>query len=265
MDYFYKKQNLLDYIKQAKKFLEAERVPNYEKYISAISEGNPVLEYLDSVLFVVDLSKDKIVFVSENAFDVEGYQADELTGMSATAYMSLMHPTDASLVVNHVFVDGMTFTQGHREVSYNKIKTAYNYRLKQKSGNYKMLMQQFSFLKVDEQKNPLMLIGTVSDITDLHQKRELFCRITRQNSKGKWEKIYERFYPLIELPEKFNLSPKEIEIINFVHQGFSSKEIAFRTNRSVETINSQRKSILSKTSCKSMTEVVVMAKENGWV
>lgn len=258
-------QNLVDYIKQAKIFLEAERVPDFEKQILALNDDNPVIGYLDSVVFVVDLRKDQITFVSSNALEVEGYEADELTRMRATDYMNLMHPKDATVVVNSVFVDGMTFTLAKTNFSYDKIKTAFNYRLKQKNGDYKMLMQQFSFLMIDENRNPLMLIGTVTDITDIHQKKELFCRITHQNSKGKWEKIYERFYPLTELPDNFNLTSKEMEIISFVHKGCSSKEIAVRSNRSIETINTQRKSILNKTGCKSMTEVVVLAKENGWI
>jgi hypothetical protein len=36
-------QNLVDYIKQAKIFLEAERVPDFEKQILALNDDNPVI------------------------------------------------------------------------------------------------------------------------------------------------------------------------------------------------------------------------------
>ncbi|MFN3343292.1 MAG: LuxR C-terminal-related transcriptional regulator [Flavobacteriales bacterium] len=261
----YHRQNLLQYLSQAKDFLEAQCVPDFEKYLSAISIENPVFGYLDAVLFIVDLKINKIVYVSDNAFEVEGYTAEELKKLSATGYIELMHPLDAEIMVNKVFVDGMSFTSNNPNLPFDKFKVSYNYRLKQKNGKYKMLMQQFSYLMVDELQNPLMLIGTVTDISDLHHKPELFCRITKQNSKGKWDKIFERFYSLVENKDSYKLSSKEMEIIKFVHQGLSSKEIANLTGKSIETINTQRKSILSKTGCKSLTEVIVLAKENGWI
>jgi DNA-binding CsgD family transcriptional regulator len=261
----YNQQNLIQYVKQARELLEAERVPDYEKYLKGISDDNPVFGYLDSVLFIVDLRINRIIYISGNAFEVEGYTKEELQKLSATDYMQLMHPKDSEIVVNKVFIDGMSFTSDNPKLPFDKFKVTYNYRLKQKNGSYKMLMQQFSYLMVDEQQNPLMLMGTVTDITDLHQKPELFCRITQLNSKGKWEKVFERFYPIKEDLNAYNLSEKELEIISFVSQGLSSKQIANLTNRSVETINTQRKSVLNKTGCKSMTEVVMLAKESGWI
>ncbi len=260
----YNRQNLKEYIKEAKAFLESERVAGFEKYLDAISNENPVFGFLDSVLFIVDLRLNKIIYASSNAKDIEGYEADELTRMSATDYMELMHPKDSEIVVNHVFIDGMSFTAEHPDIPYDKFKVSYNYRLKQKNGKYKMLMQQFSYMMVDKENNPLMLMGTVTDISELHQKKELFCRITKLNQKGKWEKVFERFYPMKD-DDEIPLSPKELEILRFVQQGLSSKEIAHLSNRSIETVNSQRKSILSKTGCKSITEVVILAKEKGWI
>jgi DNA-binding NarL/FixJ family response regulator len=142
---------------------------------------------------------------------------------------------------------------------------SYNYRLRLKNGTYRYLLQQFSYMMVDQDLNPLVIMGTTTDISNIYTKSELFCRLTIKNKKGIWENVFEKYRSNAESPHSFQLTEKEFEIIRFVHNGHSSKEIAQRTNRSVETINSQRKSILNKTSCKSMTEVIVMAKENHWI
>lgn len=262
----YSKKNLKEYINEAKTFLESEKIPGFEKYLEAIYNENPVFGHLDSVLFIADLRLNKIVYVSSNAKDIEGYEADELTRLSATEYMEMMHPNDSDMVVNRVFVDGMSFTADHPEIPFDKFKVSFNYRLKQKDGTYKMLMQQFSYMMVDKDNNPLMLMGTVSDISDFYNKNEIFCRIIKQNHKGKWEKVFERFYKTEDdVHQDIPLSPKEIELIRFIEKGLTSKEIAHLTNRSIETVNSQRKNILKKIRCKSMTEAVVMAKNKGWI
>lgn len=261
----YSKGNLVEYLEQAKVLLEAEKIPDYDKFLTEEYLNNPVFSFLDSVLFIVDFREDRIVYTSKNSLEIEGYSSDFLTGLSATGYFDLLHPLDAELVVNKVFVDGMGFTAQMENLELSKFKVAYNYRLRQPNGTYKMLMQQFSYLMVDEERNPLMIIGTVSDISGIQTKQEMFVRITVQNSKGKWEKIFERFYSLTEGHNAFNLSPKELEIIRLASDGLSSKEIAAITNKSIETIHSQKKSILKKTNLKSMTEVILKSKENNWI
>lgn len=261
----YKKQTLIEYLQEARKFLESERVEGYENYIKAISSENVLLNQAETVLFIVDLKLDKIVYVSSNSDIVEGYTQQELMRISATKYFEMIHPKDAEIVINKVFVDGMTFTNNHPEISYDRFRVSYNYRFLQKDGSYKKLMQQFSYMMVDENKNPLMLMGTIIDISEIYLQPNIFCKITQLSNKGKWIKVFEHFYPIVDTLSDYRISEKEMEIISFVSLGLSSKEIANITHRSVETINSQRKSILSKTGCKSMTEVIVLAKEQGWI
>ncbi|MCB9198848.1 MAG: PAS domain-containing protein [Flavobacteriales bacterium] len=252
-------------MKEAKLLMESARVKDYDKFLRLISEENPLFATGEMVLFLVDLKSDKILYVSANAIDVEGYSSSELTGKSTISYFEMMHPDDAETVMNKVFIDGMTFTSNHPELTFDKFKVSYNYRLLQKDGNYRMLLQQFSYISVDNNQNPIMLLGTIIDISEIYTKSEIFCKITTLNHKGKWVKAFERYYPIHMPHTQFNISEKEMEIISFVAMGMSSKEIANLTNRSVETVNTQRKSVLSKTGCKSMTEVVIMAKDQHWI
>lgn len=261
----YSKQNLIAYLKEAEKYLESERVRNYEKYIQAVSSESYLLNQADTVVFIVDLKADRIAYVSANSSTVEGYDPAELMSMRATQYFEMMHPKDAEIVVNRVFVDGMSFTSSNPDLTYEKFKVAYNYRLKQKDGSYKNLMQQFSYISIDENQNPLMIMGTIIDISEIYSQQNIFCKITRLTEKGKWVKVFEHFYSLKHDSSEYNISEKEMEIISFVSLGLSSKEIANITHRSIETIHTQRKSILHKTGCKSMAEVIVLAKEQSWI
>ena len=59
--------------------------------------------------------------------------------------------------------------------------------------------------------------------------------------------------------EDYNLSDREMEVLELVAQGLSSKEISSRLNIAVNTVNTHRKSITRKTGIKSVAGLTVYA------
>ena len=59
--------------------------------------------------------------------------------------------------------------------------------------------------------------------------------------------------------EDYNLSDREMEVLELVAQGLSSKEISARLNIAVNTVNTHRKSITRKTGIKSVAGLAVYA------
>ena len=64
---------------------------------------------------------------------------------------------------------------------------------------------------------------------------------------------------LLEPPEEFDLSEREMEVLELVAKGLSSKEIGARLNIAVNTVNTHRKSITRKTGIKSVAGLAVYA------
>ncbi len=61
------------------------------------------------------------------------------------------------------------------------------------------------------------------------------------------------------------LSPREMEILQFVTNGLSNKEIAARLRISQQTVKNHMTSILKKLNVEDRTQAAVMALRNGWV
>ena len=265
MSYTYKGESFIEYLEQAKNLVEAASIPNFDRYFDTKLYTDPILGSIRSVLYVLDFRIAKFLYLSPNTSEIEGYSRDEIMKIGPMGYFDLMHPTDVEIVIEKLFPAGMKYIADHKNIDHANLRIAYNYRIRQKDGSYRYMLQQFSYMMVDQELNPLVIMGTVTDISEIYTKPELFCRLTVKNKKGIWENVFEKYVSIADSPLSHQLTEKEFEIIRFVHDGHSSKEIAQRTNRSVETINTQRKSILNKTNCKSMTEVIVMAKENHWI
>lgn len=257
--------HLFDYIKSAKNAVNHLAVPNYERYFEDLETINPTFNVLDYSMYVIDFRLNKYLYLSPNCNEILGYTDEESINMGPISFMELFHPLDANIIFTQFFPEGHEYIKQIKNLDLTKVKVSYSFRLLQKNGQYKTMINQFSHMLLDEELNPIVIMGTSSDITDIYTKPECFCRIHQQNTKGKWEKVYERLYDLSEQTDDFGLTPKELEIIKFVHKGLSSKEIASCTNRSEETIKTQRKSILAKTKSQTMTDVIVLASKNGWV
>lgn len=64
---------------------------------------------------------------------------------------------------------------------------------------------------------------------------------------------------LLQPQEDYNLSDREMEVLELVAQGLSSKEVSARLNIAVNTVNTHRKSITRKTGIKSVAGLAVYA------
>jgi len=180
-------------------------------------------------------------------------------------FLGNFHPIDADVLMNSVYPDGMEHTYKLSEEEFQTIRVSVNYRLKQKTGEYFTMLQQFWYLADDGNRNPLAIIGTVTNITDLYQEHQMFCKIHVLDEKKHWKKVFEKKYAVNESQVEMGITEKELETIKHISNGLTSKEIAYNSNRSVETINKQRKTILEKTGCQSLSEVVTLALKNKWI
>jgi len=92
----------------------------------------------------------------------------------------------------------------------------------------------------------------------------------------RWSQLYRQFYAeeLTSLQPKPNkeaiaflaqLTSQQIEILNYMAQGYLNKQIAFELGISESTIKSHVTAILSKLNANDRTEAVVIAIKNGLI
>jgi len=91
-----------------------------------------------------------------------------------------------------------------------------------------------------------------------------------------WSQLYQRFYTeelsrIQEKPTKetiaflSQLSSQEIEMLNYIAQGYFNKQIAFKLKISESTVKSHVTSILGKLNANDRTEAVVIAIKHGLI
>lgn len=92
----------------------------------------------------------------------------------------------------------------------------------------------------------------------------------------RWNQLYQRFYTeeLLRIQEKptketisflSQFSSQEIEILNYIAQGYFNKQIGFELNISESTVKTHITSILNKLNANDRTEAVVIAIKHGLI
>ncbi len=259
------KKGYQSFFNEAKKAIQEKGIINKDEFVSEIEKYIPLSQQTDAILFVIDYRLGEFVYVSPNAIHVEGYTAKEVMEAGPIGFIKKFHPINAEVLMNNAYPDGMEFTYRMPEFDFQKTRISVNYRLLQKNGDYFTMLQQFWYLADDGNRNPSAIIGTVTNITDLYKEHTMFCKIDVLDENRYWKKVFEKKYSINELLIELGITEKELEIIKHISKGLTSKEIAYNSNRSIETVNKQRKTILEKTGCQSLTEVVTIAIQNKWI
>lgn len=260
------KQNFIELLASAPNMPEVAAIENYERFFDAFKFREPMIDNMESVLFLLDFRVPKFVYLSPNTEYVHGYTQEEILKIGPVNFYGMIHEIDRDIVLSQIFRDVVIyFSQLGQGIDLSNYRVSYNYRLNQKDGSTRMLMNQFFYLVAAEDYQPLVIMGTVTDISEIYEKPQLFCRIHKQDKNKRWVKVMENFYSN-QLPiEQSPLTPKELQVLKYVSEGLASKEIAALTNKSIQTIHSQRKSIIQKLNCANLTEAVVIGKKNNWV
>ena len=62
-----------------------------------------------------------------------------------------------------------------------------------------------------------------------------------------------------------NITEKEMEVLKYMSKGLSSKQIADKLNKSIHTINNQRKNMLHKTNTDNLFQLLAYAIKNDFI
>jgi PAS domain S-box-containing protein len=114
-------------------------------------------------------------------------------------------------------------------------------------------------LKIVKKDQSQIVIDVFGTLITFRKKECLMGNILELKTDKKTEFIS------IKNEEKLKLSPREIEVLQYICQGFSSSEIAEKLFLSQNTIETHRANLIAKTDSKNTADLVMFAIRNGHV
>jgi DNA-binding CsgD family transcriptional regulator len=102
---------------------------------------------------------------------------------------------------------------------------------------------------------PANFIVNITDVTALKKDDMVNFCLLEKDSEGYYQSVVNRDFDTIK-PDSVTLSERELEILNLLEAGKSSKEIATLLTISEHTVNTHRKNMLKKTQSKNTADLI---------
>lgn len=175
--------------------------------------------------------------------------------------LDLIHPDDINFVLKaEEYCYGKLIEVGKQNIK--SLKSCYCFRMRMADGSYHLYHHQAITLLTDENNRIVKSLNIHTDINHITPKNNYIATLIGTNG---CTDFYQE-----DLTEKLNLpitgivlTKRELEILPFIAEGFSSQKIAERLEISVETVRVHRKNILRKTNTHNSSSLVKNCIELG--
>jgi DNA-binding CsgD family transcriptional regulator len=231
------------------------------------TDGNYVSRFAP-VIYVLDYTTKKYLYVDEACFDLFGYTATQWKEEGIEGYLSKWHADDLRIMSHEIFPKNLQFLQDVTPDKYEDLIFSYNYRVLNAKGEFISILQRSSFIPGKEKGHPIATIGAAFEITHFKTDTDIIHTIEEVrfiNARPYNEIIYKRIYHASSNNGSVLLSKREIQILQQMALGLSSKQIADQLYLSTNTINNHRKNMLNRTGCKTSVELLKFAIEKGYL
>ncbi len=209
----------------------------------------------------MDYKHQKYPYMSSSVEGIIGYKPQEFYEKGISFTLKLMHPEDVAIITGKVMKSFLTWIHTINIENLNNYRFSFNYRALRSDGQYIHLLQQYTVALVDEYRNPLLYIGTITDISAIKKDNSVLFSVAKFDTERKIFKEVDSLFFGSASP----LSARELQVLRAIAEEKNNMEIAELLNISESTVKAHRRSIHKKTDCKRMSAVIAKSQREGWI
>jgi DNA-binding CsgD family transcriptional regulator len=234
---------------------EQDPDPDNLAYKFNLAERNAPLNYHTPILFVADLITMRYTYLSRDATKaITGYSSSQIPGPEV---LLEKFPLPAQRIfADNIFNTELNILLQTPGRQRSDLVFTNSYVMQHKDGNLGGILQKYSFL-CSPAGIPIGAYGYAENITAIADLRKMTQKIELNNIANHElvrDVLFQQEYFLYE--EDTVLSKRELEILRYISDGLTSKEIAGKLSISEYTVVNHRKNMLRKTSVKSSSELI---------
>jgi DNA-binding CsgD family transcriptional regulator len=250
--------NFSDKLNYLKKETEIEEVACFFKYMQNFQKN--LFLFRDFTFFIIDYSRRSHVLMSGPVKEISGYHPNDFLDSGLDFAVDIFQKDDFKLWNTEIFPSTFDFLQQQPHSDHVNYVFEFSYRMRNKRGNFFTALQKGSYITDPKTNFPLYAFGIVFDITPIKKDTSMFRIISRYNpdsTENYHQQISSDYY--YPEPEEALLTKREKEILKWMADGWSSKQLADKFNLSNNTIMNHRKNMLRKTNAKNVAELIKYA------
>lgn len=219
---------------------------------------------INPLLYVIDYTRSQYLVMTNGCQIITGYHPEEMLEGGMAFLIDIFQKDDFRVYNESVFTANALFLKSQPQAQHHNFVFSYNFRVRSKSGTWVPILQRGSYITSKETGLPLYSLGSVIDISPFKKDRTIYHSIEKiEETGGSVEKhiIAQNYY--FPYGEDKLLSIHEKDILKYMAEGMSSKQIAGRFKITENTVANHRKNMLKKTNTKNVAELVAFACRSG--
>ncbi len=212
--------------------------------------------------YAIDYTKKKHLLFPGCVQKKMGYFPEDFSDGGLDFIVDISKNEDFDIYNKFVFPQVIKFLADIPDEQHCDYIFSCNYRLTNKDGSHIALLQKGGYITVNGR--PVFGFGNVTDITPFKKDTSIIQTIERykRSANGiEYENILTNFfYPN---SEDCMLTSREKEILLWLSDGLSVKQIVDKVGATINTISNHRKNMFRKTNTKNIAELVNYAIKRG--
>lgn len=208
--------------------------------------------------YIFNCATAQMEYVSDSMYPILGYNAEEF---NVDNLIGMIHPEDTSYFLDFEHKVTAFFTNLPPE-KVMKYKVSYDYRMKRSDGQFVRLLHQVTTIQSDENGAVIRVLGVHTDITKLKKENGSTLSFIGLEGEPNYEDVS------IGIAQNYiknvSLSKREKQVLIYLAEGKTSKEIGDILFISKFTVDRHRKNMLKKTNITSTVELAVRSIQENW-
>ncbi len=227
-----------------------------------VNQAKVVEQYIsadDTFIIVWNRLKNEFVYVSDSVTKMVGYHPSDYMSENGMMFtMSKFHPTHQEPFVS-IYEKIWEFYISKNIQGDSDYLSSHNFLYQKSDGSYIQFLQTTNGIRNDKDGMPLISLSVARNVSHLKKNNSMDLAICSPRDKNFWSYNFD----LKKMEVVSTLTKQEIKILNLLHTGIESKEVAEICNTSIHTINTHKKNILLKTNCLNTTAAITYCKFVG--
>jgi DNA-binding CsgD family transcriptional regulator len=216
------------------------------------------------MVYLLDYTTGRYLSVSDTSKGVIGHTKEDIVKYGIEYIIEHYHKDHLKLLDSKIFPDRLQSLNEIDPEDHKDYVFTYNFSFKNRKGTYRNLLQRNIFVKSDSNGKPLLSAGMVINIENYHKANPVIQTIEKMTygpSLNEPEVTFKKAYFLNEEDQTF--SKREKEILLWMADGKTSKDIARILFISEDTVIVHRKNMMLKSGSTNVAALIAFAFRHG--
>jgi DNA-binding CsgD family transcriptional regulator len=228
-----------------------------KKFSSINQQAFNILNHSVPMVYLLDYTTGKYAFVSRQC-QALSLPYEKMMAGGVDFVLERYHEGDLRLFNEQIFPDRLKMLKEIPAEEHKDHIFSFSYRIKNGKGEYVNLIQRNSFIQSDENGNPLLSLGVVTNIDHFKEPNPVIQLLEKVDSEtGSVELVAKNTYYLNEEHKTF--TKREKEILLYLADGLTSRQIADKLFLSEHTIINHKRNMHHKSNTQNTAALINFA------